>query len=167
MKTELTRKTALLAALLLFLAPGCGAGTGDTGNTANMGDTAAAAGESSSAAEIPWEELSDWPENDYTSQLPKPQAGEPDYALGSPESGYYAVFLSGLTREEGEDYLDLLREAGFTEVESQANQVSGGWLLEKDSLWVSVSCSQGVLGICITGEEGLPPLDGEQADDGE
>ena len=162
MKTGLTKKTALVAAMLLVLASGCGAV--NAGNTPKAGD---AAGESSSVAEIPWEELSHWPENDYTNQLPKPQAGDPDYALGSPESGYYAVFLSGLTLEEGKEYLDLLREAGFTEVQSQSNQTAGGWLMEKDSLWVSVSCSQGVLGICITSDEGIPPLDESQEATGE
>ena len=128
---------ALAAALTLALA-GC---------------AAPQAQESSAAAPVR-QELTGWPDNDFTRLVPEPSAGEPDYALEDLPGGSYSIFLTGVTREEGEAYRDALLEAGFAQAAGASEEASGGWLLESPEAWVSVSCAEGALGIAITPREG-------------
>ncbi len=92
--------------------------------------------------------LSDWPENRFTDSLPRPEAGTPEYALLSGDA--CAVFLTGITREEGEAYLQALEEAGFRRAADAQEESAGGFLLIREETAVSVSLSEGTLGIRIT-----------------
>ena len=47
------------------------------------------------------------------------------------EQGVYAVFLTGITRAQGEQYVQALRQAGFEEGEAGAEDASAGYLLHK------------------------------------
>ena len=130
------RLPALAAALTLALA-GCGAPAPSSSPVAGL-------------PELAMEELSAWPENEYTALVPAPP-GEADYAVK--EEGRYSVSLSGVTREEGEAYRDALLEAGFVQAAGASEEASGGFLLESPEAWVSVSCAEGALGIAITPRE--------------
>lgn len=94
--------------------------------------------------------LAQWPENPYTEQLPSSQAGKPDYAILDEGSGYYAIFLSDITRAEGEAYIETLVQDGFVPREGDANPAGRGILLDKGGVFVGVSVSDGVMGLYIT-----------------
>lgn len=47
------------------------------------------------------EEISEWPDNEYTKVILKPDVGEMDYTLSDENAGYYAVFLKNVTMEDG------------------------------------------------------------------
>lgn len=96
------------------------------------------------------EELEEWPDNDYTRAIIKPEIGTVDYALYDEEAGYYAVFLKDVTLEDGKQYIQLLQKNGFEAVSSDSNSVAIGELLQKDNVGISVSASENALALYIT-----------------
>ena len=55
------------------------------------------------------EEISEWPENKYTAVIPQPEAGTPFQATVYDETaGYFSVSLNNATRQQGEEYIELL-----------------------------------------------------------
>lgn len=96
------------------------------------------------------EELEEWPDNDYTRAIIKPEVGTMDYALYDEEAGYYAVFLKDVALEDGKQYIQLLQKNGFETVSSDSNSVAIGELLQKDNVGISVSASENVLALYIT-----------------
>ena len=96
------------------------------------------------------EELNEWPENEYTALVPQPENGTPAWALWYEEQGVYAVFLTGITRAQGEQYVQALRQAGFEEGEAGAEDASAGYLLHKGGTVLSAAVSEGQLGIYIS-----------------
>lgn len=107
------------------------------------------AAESDRAAPI-HRKLAQWPENRYTEQLPQPQAGKTDYAILDEGSGYYAIFLSDITRTESEAYIEMLMQDGFVPREGDANPAGLGILLDKGGVFVGINVSEGVMGLYIT-----------------
>lgn len=93
--------------------------------------------------------VTEWPENEYTSQVVKPEYGEMDYIYDFSESGRYAVFLKDISKEESKEYVEQLKKLGFTEMFSEGNAVSMGTLLEKDNTVLSIAMSDGGLGMVI------------------
>lgn len=93
--------------------------------------------------------VTEWPENEYTSQVVKPEYGEMDFIYDLSESGRYAVFLKEISREESEAYVEQLKEFGFAEIASDGNDVSIGTLLQKDNIVLSIAISDGGLGMMI------------------
>lgn len=112
----------------------------------------APAGESAaqSSSALP-QAITQWPDNAYTALLPQPEAGTPDYVIDSGAS--YAVFYKNITRSQGEAYVAALQQAGFICVAEEIGAASAGYLLEKEGAAVSVSLSEGVLGLNITRSE--------------
>ena len=104
----------------------------------------------SSSSALP-QAITQWPDNGYTALLPQPEAGTPDYVIDSGVS--YAVFYKDITRSQGEAYVAVLEQAGFTCVAEETGAASAGYLLEKEGAAVSVSLSEGVLGLRITRNE--------------
>lgn len=96
------------------------------------------------------EELEEWPDNDYTRAIIKPITGTMDYVLYDEEAGYYAVFLTDITLEDGKQYIHLLQENGFETVSSGSNFAATGELLQKENVVVSVSASENVLALYIS-----------------
>lgn len=94
--------------------------------------------------------ITDWPENVYTMQIPRPQNGVPDYVIDDSKNGRFSVFLMDITSEESEEYLEDLRHSGFRVTHSNGNEVSVGTILEKEEVFLSVSYSDGVLGLMIS-----------------
>lgn len=94
--------------------------------------------------------LTEWPENEFTAQIPEPQEGQIDYAFDASDSGRYAVFWKEIGMEESEDYIEGLKNQGYSEVRAEKNEVSVGTILQKDIVTLSISYSSDRLSILIT-----------------
>ena len=66
------------------------------------------------------------------------------------DSGRYAIFIKDISSKESEQYVQELKDSGYSEMDSAANDVSVGTMLEKGDAYLSVSYSDGVLGVLIT-----------------
>lgn len=104
------------------------------------------------------EEISEWPENKYTAVIPQPEAGTPFQATVYDETaGYFSVSLNNATRQQGEEYIELLKENGFETVSNKSEDVSIGVLLQKENVGVSIAASENVFGIYIRLYEDINP----------
>ena len=95
------------------------------------------------------EHLTEWPENPFTEKIAKPQSGTVDYVLDYSDSGRYAIFVKDISTEESDKYVEELKAAGYSEMHSDGNSASVGMMLERDDAYLSVSYSEGVLGVMI------------------
>ena len=93
--------------------------------------------------------VTQWPENEFTSQIAKPGNGNIDYVYDCSDSGYYGIFIKDIKKEESEDYIVQLKKLGYAEVNSASNDISVGTILQKDDTALSISYSDGVLSILI------------------
>ena len=102
------------------------------------------------------ETIGAWPENEYTESIPRPEYGTPDFILSGESDGcdYYSVFLSGITREQGEQYVSALKEAGFREIAADSEPASAGIALCKDTIHLSL------IHISLRGTGQRPPAKG-------
>ena len=96
------------------------------------------------------EYLTQWPDNAFTEKIVQPQSGSVDYVLDYTDSGRYAIFIKDISSKESEQYVQELKDSGYSEINSAANDVSVGTMLEKGDAYLSVSYSDGVLGVFIT-----------------
>jgi len=92
-------------------------------------------------------EITAWPENEFTAQVFPPEAGMPSYTVTDGDGSFFCVCYEGITREEGEEYLERLYEAGYT-VTERADE--DNVLLERAGTNLSVSCGEGALVIYIS-----------------
>lgn len=99
------------------------------------------------------EYLTQWPGNAFTEKIVPPQSGTVDYVLDDTASGRYAVFIRDISSEECEKYLKALKDSGYGEMDSDANGVSAGTILEREDAYLSVSYAEGILGVLITLKE--------------
>lgn len=95
------------------------------------------------------EYTSDWPENEYTELIPRPEYGTMDYVFDDSENGRYILVLTDIRKEESCNYLNELKEHGYSEIKSGSNLVSAGAMLQKDSVILSVAYSENLLNILI------------------
>lgn len=98
------------------------------------------------------EYITEWPENEYTGQIPQPEYGVLDYVCDYSDTGRYMVVLTDITQEESGAYVEVLKERGFTEIHSEGNQVSVGTMLQKDSVVLSIAYSDNLFNILIAAE---------------
>lgn len=98
------------------------------------------------------EYVTEWPENEYTKHIPQPEHGVMHYVCDYSDAGRYLVALTDLTQEDSGDYVDVLKEQGFTEIHSEGNQVSVGTMLQKDKVALSIAYSDNILTILITAD---------------
>ena len=96
------------------------------------------------------EYLTEWPDNAFTEKIVQPQNGRIDYVLDYADSGRYAIFIKDISSEESDQYVKELKDAGYSEIRSAANNVSVGTMLESSDAYLSVSYSDGQLGVLIT-----------------
>ena len=96
------------------------------------------------------EYLTQWPDNPFTEKIVQPKSGTVNYVLDYSDSGRYAIFIKDISLEESEEYMKELKVNGYSEIDSNANDVSVGTMLESDDSYLSVSYSDGVLGVVIT-----------------
>lgn len=113
---------------------------------------AGGAAQSADAPSLMSEHLSEWPDNRYTQAIPRPRAGMPDYAVYDETDGYYSLFLKEISREQGELYIETLKENGFHEIAGDSNSDSAGIVLRKDGIHLGVSITEGGLGLYIAFE---------------
>lgn len=99
------------------------------------------------------EYLTQWPENAFTEKITQPQNGTVDYVLDYTDSGRYAIFIQDISSEESDQYVKELKDNGYSEIHSDANDVSVGTMLESEEAYLSISYSDGILGILITLKE--------------
>lgn len=107
------------------------------------------------AANAEPEYLTQWPANALTEKIVQPQNGAVDYALDYTDSGRYAIFMKDISLEESEQYVKALKDKGYAEINSAANDVSVGTTLESNDAYLSVSYADGVLGVVITLRENI------------
>lgn len=98
--------------------------------------------------------VSEWPENEYTSQIIMPENGEIDYIYDFSDSGRYAVFMKEISEKESAVYIEELKKQGYSEIASEKNNISVGKMLKKNDVSLSISYSGTILGIMITIESG-------------
>lgn len=94
--------------------------------------------------------VTEWPENEFTSQIIKPENGEIDYIYDYSDSGRYAVFMKEMSEEQSAEYIEELKEQGYSEIASKGNDVSVGTMMQKDNVTLSISYSGEIFGIMIT-----------------
>lgn len=85
-----------------------------------------------------------WPENEYTKKLPVPK-GTVTWAMIDTENKYCSVSVEGLGEDDYKNYMELLKEKGFSVVESTSQKVvwqeyiSSGTLLSDEEKYLAVS----------------------------
>ena len=130
----------LLTAVLtvsLFLLPACSGGNGepDEAESAVTADTI--------------EAVDEWPDNEYTRLIPQPPHGEAYQVIYNADARRYAVSLQGITREQVKDYIRSLEKEGYAQVATGENEVSGGTMLRRDDVYLSIAYSGEGTGIAI------------------
>ena len=127
------KKYWLLSLLALLLLAGCG---GESGTVL-----------SPDVSVTPWTEICQWPDNDFTRAVPEPEAGTVTASMGGTSAGYdfFAVQLDGLSREEVQEYLQAVEEAGYQSVtedlgmEASLEGVTVGDMYYRDGTYLSLS----------------------------
>ena len=127
------KKYWLLSLLALLLLAGCG---GESG-TVPAPDVSV----------TPWTEICQWPDNDFTRAVPEPEAGTVTASMEGTSAGYdfFAVQLDGLSREEVQEYLRAVEEAGYQSVtenlgmEASLEGVTVGDMYYRDGIYLSLS----------------------------
>lgn len=104
----------------------------------------------SSFSAVEPEYSSEWPENEYTELIPRPEYGTMDYVCDYSDLGRYELVLTDMTKEQSAGYVDELKKQGFSELHSKGNEVSVGTMLQKENVVLSVAYSDNLLNILIT-----------------
>lgn len=95
------------------------------------------------------EYLTEWPDNAFTKKISQPESGAIAYVLDYTETGRYAIFIKDISPEESDRYVKALKDNGYSEIHSATNNVSFGTILKREDTYLSISHSDGVLGIVI------------------
>ena len=93
-----------------------------------------------------------WPENEYTKQIPQPEYGEVEYINDWSDEGRFGLWLDNIEREEADQEVDELKQYGDGEISQEGNFVSVGVMLQKEDIYLSIAYSGSGLGIIITME---------------
>ena len=56
---------------------------------------------------------SEWPENDYTARIPRPESGQVEYINDWSLEGKFGVWLTDLSKKDSDQYVEQLKEAGY------------------------------------------------------
>ena len=96
-----------------------------------------------------------WPENEYTAGLAVPP-GTVSWAALDTTGGHCTVFLTGLTEEEYNTYMERLKKDGFSVTEEVSEEIQGqnytsiGTVLSDGERMLSVSYIPDQMGIYIS-----------------
>ena len=141
------KSALLLAVLLMLLWTACArqdktsAGAGNAEHTQPESMTMPAEGE--------------WPANAYTEGLPVPP-GTVSWAMLDAEHGNCSVSVADMDESAFRDYMELLRQEGFSELDNASEKIAGqdyvsvGTLLTNDEKWLSISYIPGNFTIYIS-----------------
>ena len=93
----------------------------------------------SDAEAIALQPIDRWPENRYTAEVTAPDTGTPVYQLE--EAGSFSIWVTSISREEGERYLESLRQLGYEPLFQAEESASAGVILEGGDTILSVALS--------------------------
>lgn len=93
-----------------------------------------------------------WPDNGFTAGLPEPQ-GTPDYVIDDSAQGRFSVFYEEVDRSAWQSWLEQLEQAGYSSQAEATEEEGENYLLTGQDRSLSVSLSQGVLGVSIVMEK--------------
>lgn len=102
------------------------------------------------------EYVSEWPENEFTRQIAKPEHGEVSWVMDVPASDdftRYGIAVTGITRAESEAYIEELNAQGYARLASEGNETSVGTMLKKEGVVLSIAYSGDGMVILISMEE--------------
>ncbi|MBQ2973392.1 MAG: hypothetical protein IJE19_03480 [Clostridia bacterium] len=96
-------------------------------------------------------EILDWNDYTFTENIPQPSEGEISSVcvIYSEEGKKYNIIVENISRDKSDDYIKKLKSEGYKIVESSSNNVSAGTILRKDKKYLSISYSDGILGMMI------------------
>lgn len=96
-----------------------------------------------------------WPENEYTEGLPVPP-GTVSWVMLSTEQGYCSINILDISDAEYNEYMELLKQAGFSVIEEVSEEIKGqdyvsiGTILTNEEKGLSISYIPGIFGIYIS-----------------
>lgn len=96
-----------------------------------------------------------WPVNEYTEGLPVPP-GTVVWAALDTEHEYCSVSLTGIDESDYNEYMELLKQEGFSVIEDVSEEIEGtsdvsiGTLLSDEEKWLSICCTPDSIGIYIS-----------------
>lgn len=93
--------------------------------------------------------VTEWPENNFTAQIVKPDNGEMDYIRDFSDDSRYEIVLKNISTDESAAYIEELKNQGYSEIASEGNNVSVGTMLQKDNATLSIAYSGTVFNILI------------------
>lgn len=99
-----------------------------------------------------------WPENEYTEGLPVPP-GTVAWAMLDTQSGYCSINIEEMSEAEYNDYMDLLKQEGYSVIEEVSEEIKGqnyvsiGTILSNGEKGLSISYIPGNFGIYISFED--------------
>lgn len=117
-----------------------------------LGGCSAPVAHSPVSGEITYVSPDFWPENTFVSDLPRPE-GEAYWVIDESPIGRYSMSFLGMTEEESEEYIEILKDEGFREYRRRGNDVSVGLILYRGELYLSVAYSEGSLGFTAVTEK--------------
>ena len=140
-----------LVVVLIVIVTACGNSSVSDGDAANNS-------ENSLPENFVVLDAGEWPQNEYTANIPQPDSGKFLRGWIDPDKEYCYLELSDITQDESEQYVQTLKEAGFTEVEKVAEEInddyiSVGTLLSCEETSVSVSYIDDLFGMYIKSEQ--------------
>ena len=99
-----------------------------------------------------------WPVNEYTKGLPVPP-GTVAWAMLDTQSGYCSINIEEMSEAEYNDYMDLLKQEGYSVIEEISEEIQGqnyvsiGTILSNGEKGLSISYIPGNFGIYISFED--------------
>lgn len=99
-----------------------------------------------------------WPANEYTEGLPVPP-GTVAWAMLDTQSGYCSINIEEMSEAEYNDYMDLLKQEGYSVIEEVSEEIKGqnyvsiGTILSNGKKGLSISYIPGNFGIYISFED--------------
>ena len=129
-------KTILALLLLALLLAGCSAGGKDALPDALL--------------ETSYTYPDEWPENRFTDCIPQPDGCTVESVRDLSSVGRYELNLSDITRDETHAYIRRLESEGYRNLGGDENEHSGGVMLQRGTVLLSVSWSGDSLGMLIT-----------------
>ena len=136
------RCSYLLAAVLMFLCvfAGCSYPSELENNTQTSWDLAS----------VEPMYITEWPENEFTSQIVPPENGEMDYICDYSDSMRYLLVMKDMSEETTSDYVKELKKLGYSEIASEGNDVSVGTMMQRGNVILSIAYSGEMLSMLIT-----------------
>ena len=96
------------------------------------------------------EYVTEYPENEFTAQIIKPEHGNVDYIMDFSDDRRYMITFSDISQTEADEYIEKLKELGYSEIASEGNEVSVGTMLYKDGVYLSIAYTDSGMGMLIT-----------------